>query len=95
MPRDPKFRLTDPTFRGEFEYEVSFGLVPRNKGLPPLDPETLEPFDYPFQDRNPEPRADSKSPQNVGSVDQNLGFGAHIPRDKGSMIFFWNGERQN
>ena len=39
---------------GESEYEVSFGLAPRNGELSPSIPETREPFNSPFRDRNPE-----------------------------------------
>ena len=57
----------------ESEHEVSFGLAPRNGELSPSDHETPEPFNSPFRDRNPERTSDSNSPQNFGSVDQNLG----------------------
>ena len=58
---------------GESEYEVSFGLAPRNIELSPSDPETPEPFNSRFWVRDPERSSDSNSPQNLGSVGQNLG----------------------
>ena len=47
---------------GESEYEVSFGLAPRNGDLSPPVPETPEPFNSPFRARNPERGSDSNSP---------------------------------
>ena len=74
---------------GESEYEVSFGLAPRNGELSPSDPETPEPLKCPFWDRNPERSADSNPPQNLGSVGQNFGRGSYyIPRDKRLIAFF-------
>ena len=58
---------------GKSEYKVSFGLAPRNGELSPSDPETLEPFNSPFRDLNPERSSYSNFPQNLGSVSQNLG----------------------
>ena len=71
---------------GESEYEVSFGLAPRNGELSPSVPKTPEPFISPFRIRNPERSSYSNSPQNLGSVGRKLGAGANIPRDKGSMV---------
>ena len=73
---------------GESEYEVSFGLAPRNGELFPSVTKTPEPFNSPFRARNPERSSDSISSKNLGSVGQNLGPGAFVPRDKGSMFFF-------
>ena len=73
---------------GESEYEDSFGIAHRNGELSPSVPETQEHFNSLFRARNPELSSDSSSPQNLGSVDQNLGAQADIPRDKGSMILF-------
>ena len=39
---------------GKSEYEVSFGLAPRNGELSPSVPETPKHFNSPFRDRNPE-----------------------------------------
>ena len=85
---------------GESEYEVSFGLAPRNGELSYSKPKTLEPFNSPFRARNPERSSDSNSPQNLGSVSQKLGVPGHIyPEIKGqwlNWIFFFlkmaNGE---
>ena len=82
---------------GESEYEVSFGLAPRNGELSPSVPETQEPFNSPFRARNPERSSDSNSPQNLGSVSQNLGSWAYTPRDKLkgqwlNQLFFESGE---
>ena len=83
----------------ESEYEFSVGLAPQNGELPPSDPETPEPFNSPFRARSPERNSDSNSPQNLGSVGQNLGSRAYIPRDKRSMVklefFFWLSRWQN
>ena len=57
---------------GESEYEVSFRLAPQNGELSPTVPKTQE-FNSPFRARNPERSSDSNSPQNLGSVCQNLG----------------------
>ena len=57
----------------ESEYEVSLGLAPRNGELSPSEPKTPELFNSPFRARNPERSPDSNSPQNLGSVGQNLG----------------------
>ena len=54
--------------------------------LSPSVPKTPDPFNSPFRARSPEGSSVSNSPQNVGSVGQNLGPGAYIPRDKGSMV---------
>ena len=71
---------------GESEYEVSFGIAPRNGELSPSVPETPEPLNSPFQARNPERSSDSNFPQYLGSVSQNLGSGAYTPRDKRSIV---------
>ena len=71
---------------GESEYEVSFGLAPRNGELSPSVPEILEPFNSPIRARNPERSSDSNSPQNLGSVGQNLDPGAYTPGDKRSTV---------
>ena len=55
------------------EYEVSFGLAPRNWELSPSDPQIQEPFNSPFRVRDPEQTSDSKFPQNVCRLGQNLG----------------------
>ena len=55
----------------------------RNGDLQPSDPETPDPLNSPFRDRNPERRADSSSPQNLGSVRQNLrSWGIYTQRQK-------------
>ena len=71
---------------GESEYEVSFGLAPRNGELSPSVPKTPEPFNSPCRARNPERSSNSDSPQNLGSAGQNLGPGAYAPRDRSSMV---------
>ena len=58
---------------GESEYEVSFGLAPRNLELSHSAPETPEPFNSPFRARSPEHMLYLNSPQNLESVSQNLG----------------------
>ena len=58
---------------GESEYEVSFGIAPRNGELSPSVPKTPEPFNSPFRARNPERSSDSNASQNLMSVGQNLG----------------------
>ena len=58
---------------GKSEYEVSFGLAPRNGELYPSDPETPDSFNSPFRDRNPEQSSDLNFPKNLGSVGQNVG----------------------
>ena len=58
---------------GESEYEVSFGIAPRNGDLSPSDPETPELFSSPFRARNPKRSSYWSSPHNLGSVSQNLG----------------------
>ena len=63
---------------GESECEVSFGLAPRNGELSHSVPETPEPFNLPFRDRNPERSAESNSSQSFG-----LGTS---PRDKRSIV---------
>ena len=87
---------------GESEYEISFGLARRNGELSPSDPKTPEPFNSPFRSRNPERTSDSNSPQNVGSVGQNLGsrgIYTRYPEIKGQWLnrsfFFENGEWRN
>ena len=56
----------------ESEHEVSSRLVPRDGELFSSVPEIPEPFNYSFRAVNPERTTDSNSPQNLGSVDQNL-----------------------
>ena len=51
---------------GESEYELGFGLAPRNGELSPNDAETPEPFNSPFEARNPEWSSDSNFLQNLG-----------------------------
>ena len=56
---------------GESEYEVSFGLAPRNGELLPSDPQTPEPFNSSLRSRSPDRSSDSNSPPKLGSVGQN------------------------
>ena len=75
---------------GESEYEVSFGLAPRNGELPPSVPKTPEPFNSPFPARDPERSADSNSLQIWGP--------GHIyPEIESQWLkkFFENGEWRN
>ena len=58
---------------GKSEYEVSFALAPRNGELSPSEHKTTDPFNSPLRARNPERSSDSNSPQNWGSVGQNMG----------------------
>ena len=56
------------------------------------------PFNSPFRARNPERSSDSDSPQNLGSVGQNLGPGALHPEIKGQWLnwdFFWRPRWRN
>ena len=53
----------------------------------PSDPETPEPFNSPFQARNPELSSYSDSPQSLGSVCQNLGPGHIYPKMKSQCFF--------
>ena len=64
---------------GDSEYEVSFGLAPRNGELSPSDPETPEPFNSPFR---------FELPQNLGSWVKTWDSGAYIPGDKRSTVKF-------
>ena len=57
---------------GESEYEVSFGLAHWDGELSPSEPKTPEPFNSPLRAQNPEQTSDSNSPQNLGSVGQNV-----------------------
>ena len=77
-------------FRGESEYEVSFGLAPLNGELSLSVPETPEPFSFPFRPPNPERSSDSNFRRIWGPA-------AYAPGDKRSMVtfFFENGEWQN
>ena len=82
----------------ESEYEVIFGLAPRNGELSPSVPKTQEHFNSPFRALSPERSSDSNSPQNLGSVGQLGGSGHIYPEIKGQWLnyyFFENGEWRN
>ena len=71
---------------GESEYEVSFGLAPRNGELSPSEPKTPEPFNFPFRagTRN---GVQIRTPRKIwGRYFKTWGPGAYIPRDKRSMV---------
>ena len=74
MLRDPKFRLTDPKFYGEFESELRSGFRARNGELKASGVSGSEGDNSPVRARNSERSSDSNSPDNLGSVGQNLGF---------------------
>ena len=80
---------------GESEYEVSFGLAPRNGELSPSVPETPGLFNSPFRAWNPQWSSNPNSLQNLGLVGKTWETGAYIPRDKRSMaklVGCFNGE---
>ena len=81
---------------GESEYELSFGLAPRNPELLPSGSKTSEAFNFPFRARNPDRTSDSISPLNLRSVGHNWGPGACIiPKDKRTKVIFLTLEASN
>ena len=71
---------------GESEYEVSFGLAPRNGELSLSVSETPEPFTSPLRARN---GIQIRTPGKIwGRYVNTRGPGAYKPRDKKSMVIF-------
>ena len=73
---------------GKFEYQVSFGLAPRNGKLSPSDPERSEPLKFV---PGPEPGTDFRFelPAKFGVGRSKLGVRGHIyPEIKGRWLFF-------
>ena len=71
---------------GESEYEVSFGLAPRNGELSPSDPETQEPFNSSFRARN---GVQIRFPRKIGFVKSKLRVPGHIYTEiKGRWLVF-------
>ena len=80
---------------GESEYEVSFGLAPRNGELSPSVPETPEPFNTPFRALT---EFRFELPTKFGVSMSKLGPGAYTIRDRRSMVkrdFFLLSRRRN
>ena len=58
---------------GKSEYEVSFGIAPRNGGLSPSDPQASEPLTLRSGPGTRSGLQIRTARKNVGSVDHNLG----------------------
>ena len=58
---------------GKSEYELSFGLAPRNGKLSTPDPETSKHFNSSFRAQSPVRNSDSSPPKTLRSVGQTLG----------------------